>query len=70
MSLHKISDEIVKKYNLDDPGEDIVMAGTQKIVLARRPVMKTPFTGYAIVWREDGLYIDVPDGIDKVIPAE
>jgi hypothetical protein len=46
------------------------MAGTKKIVLPKRPVMKTPFTGYAIVWREDGLYIDVPDGIDKVIPAE
>jgi len=70
MSLHKISDEIVKKYGLDDPGEDVVMAGTSKIVISKQPVAKTPFTGYAIVWREDGLYIEIPDGIDEIIQAE
>lgn len=70
MSLHKIPDEIVKKYSLNDPGEEIVMAGTKKLVLPKYPMAKTPFTGYDIVWREDGLYVDVPDGIDKIYPAE
>jgi len=70
MSLHKISDEIVKKYNLDNPGEEkIEMAGVN-ITLPNLPRSKTPFTGYAIVWREDGLYIDIPDGVDEIVPAE
>jgi len=46
------------------------MAGTSKIVIPKQPVTKTPFTGYAIVWREDGLYIEIPDGIDEIIQAE
>lgn len=70
MSLHKISDEIVKKYGLNNPGEEIIKMAGVDITIPRKPIAKTPFTGYAIVWREDGLYVDIPDGIDKVIPAE
>ena len=71
MSLHKIPDEIVKKYSLDNPGEEIItLSKDNKIVLPKAPVMKTPFTRYDIVWREDGLYIDIPDGIDEIITAE
>lgn len=70
MSLHKIPDEIVKKYSLDDPGEEVISVGGMKMTLPRRPVAKTPFTRYDIVWRDDGLYVDIPDGIDKIITPE
>ena len=70
MSLHKIPDEIVKKYNLDNPGEEKIELAGVNITLPKRPVSKAPFTGYNIVWREDGLYIDIPDGVDEIVPAE
>jgi hypothetical protein len=70
MSLHKIPDELVEKYGLGKPGEELINCGGAKMTLKRSPTMKAPFTGYNLVWREDGLYIEIPDGVDKIITPE
>jgi len=55
--IEEIPEEIVKKYNLDDPGHTVGWSG-QKFAKEKRTV--TPFTGYEIFEKDDKFYVRIP----------
>ena len=55
--VEEIPEEIVKKYNLDDPGY-IIGWGGKRYPRNRRTV--TPFTGYEIFEMGGKMYVRIP----------
>jgi hypothetical protein len=68
MSLHLIPEDQIEKNGLGDPGKIVVKFHGGKIELPRQRKTKTPFTGYNIIERDGKLYVEIPDGIDKIFP--
>ena len=68
MSLYAISEGLVEKYGLRDSGDIVLnLPGSKKITIPGNKVRKTPFTQYEIVERDGTLYVNIPDGVDKII---
>ena len=55
--IEEIPEEIVKKYNLKDPGRT---AGWGGKTYARVKRAVTPFTGYEIFEEDDKFYVRIP----------
>lgn len=55
--VEEIPEEIVKKYNLDDPGH-MTGWGGMKYPRERRAV--TPFSGYEIFEMDEKFYVRIP----------
>lgn len=67
MSLCKVHNEISEKYSLENPGELPLTTGNKPPMFKRKRREKTPFTGYPLVYKNDGVYVDVPDGKDEIV---
>ena len=55
--LDEISEELVKKYKLDNPGSLLGWGSTE---YPRKKLTKTPFTNYDIVEIEGKYYVKIP----------